>query len=199
MKDFIRNKINEIIFLNKDLFEMKLNEFDEELSFNIYNINDIVVIYEDSYGEYYKKFNFNFSYRYDNLSGNCYLTTNFINKDHFISDDIEILDRIFKILDKMFNNIMIYSNQDIKEFKKDTQKVIFGKEGYIEFHNPEMVKLYRDYENDPTKIYEYLEEIGSGCGSSIYENIRYGIENEREYIEDIIKNVIRLRKIKRGE
>ena len=62
-----------------------------------------------------------------------------------------------------------------------------------------MVKLYRDYENDPTKIYEYLEEIGIGCGSSIYENIRYGIENERDYIEGIIKSVIRLRKRKRGE
>ena len=81
MKDFTRNKINEIIFLNKDLFEMKLNEFDEELSFNIYNIDSIVVVYEDSYGYYYKKFNFSFNYRYDNLSGNCYLTTNFINKD----------------------------------------------------------------------------------------------------------------------
>jgi len=70
MKDFMRNKINEIIFLNKDLFEMKLNEFDEELSFNIYNIDSIVVVYEDSYGDYYKKFNFSFNYRYDNLSGN---------------------------------------------------------------------------------------------------------------------------------
>ena len=199
MKDFMRNKINEIIFLNKDLFEMKLNEFDEELSFNIYNIDSIVVVYEDSYGDYYKKFNFSFNYRYDNLSGNCYLTTNFINKDYFISDDIEILDRIFKILDKMFNNIIIYNSQDIKEFNKDTQKVIFGKEGDVEFHNPEMVKLYRDYENNPTKIYEYLEEIGSGCGSSIYENIRYGIENERDYIEGIIKSVIRSRKRKRGE
>ena len=199
MKDFIKNKINEVIFLNKDLFEIKLNELDEELNFNIYNIDDIIVIYEDSYGKYYKKFYFKFNYKYDNLDGNCYLTTNFISKDYFISDDVEILDRIFKALDKIFNNIIIYSSQEIKEFNKDIQKIIFGKEGDIEFHNPEMVKLYRDYENDPTKIYEYLKEIGIGCGSSVYENIIYGVENERDYIEGIIKSVIRSRKRKRGE